>query len=287
MLESVRRCPTAPALIGLSYDAGNASRRRSYTPILISVGNTDYNGMDACICIGYMPELIVAGASSDKNVVYEAQHELRQSCIGAIIDVIEACGEGGFRCQLYGSNGHATERLLFPVLAKMEFDTKERFKFFCCARQRACAIGSGVRKGHSALRVCTHHSSRVDLAEKIQQANSGDETAAASLSRRGIHPYRRVTSLDGRKHCVIPWPGRLYFGLFSFDIIHCLFINCIGYLLDALLESMTPRQKAELDRRVRLFTPFRNIVNGETTSRVTRLSSTAYLTAENKVPSTG
>ena len=33
--------PGAPALFGVSFDAGQASRRRSYTPIMVSVGNCD------------------------------------------------------------------------------------------------------------------------------------------------------------------------------------------------------------------------------------------------------
>ena len=175
------------------------------------------------------------------------------------------------------------ESTFFPVLAKMEFDTKERYKFFCCARQRACAIGSGPRHAHSALRFCTPHVSRADLTEKVQAAAAGDDLAAQSLSRRGIHPHRQCTALLGRKHCVIPWNGRRYFGLFTFDIMHCLFINCIGYLLDALLDSMTPTVKATLDKRAKSLAPFRNPINGLTTPRVTRLSSSAYLTAENKV----
>lgn len=49
--------PRGPALIGLSWDASNATKRRSYTPILISVANCDYNGLKACACIAYLPKL--------------------------------------------------------------------------------------------------------------------------------------------------------------------------------------------------------------------------------------
>ena len=87
---------TSPALFGISYDSGNASRRRSYSPILISVGNTDYNGMDTCTCIAYMPDLQLG--SSD--AASKAMHEVRQACIGAIVDVLEAAGQFGFKCIL-------------------------------------------------------------------------------------------------------------------------------------------------------------------------------------------
>ena len=119
---------TSPALFGLSYDSVQASKRRSYTPILVSVGNTDYSGMEACICVGYMPSIQCGD---------DARHELRQRCMSAIIDVIESCGVHGFKCVL-----DETERVLFPVLARMEFDTKEKYKFFCCARQHVCCARS-------------------------------------------------------------------------------------------------------------------------------------------------
>ena len=158
MRKACSKCPagTAPALFGLGYDSGQASRRRSYTPVLISVGNSDYCGRESCVCIAYMPEIVIKGAAQNLDVAKEAMHELRQACIGAIVDVIEACAEHGFKCVLSEelSNGQHrdAEQILFPVLARMEFDTKERYKFFCCAKQRACGIGSGPRDGHSALR---------------------------------------------------------------------------------------------------------------------------------------
>ena len=102
MREACRKCSppqSAPALIGLSYDSGNASKRRSYTPIIVSVKNTDYCGMNSCVCIAYMPE-IDCGASVKQEILKDIMHDLRQACIGAIVDVIEACGQHGFRCML-------------------------------------------------------------------------------------------------------------------------------------------------------------------------------------------
>ena len=86
-----------PALIGVSYDSGQASRRRSYTPILVSIGNTDYCGLEACVCIGYMPTLPKYVL---KKHVQDAMHELTQTCIGAIFEVVESCAEEGFECSL-------------------------------------------------------------------------------------------------------------------------------------------------------------------------------------------
>lgn len=170
----------------------------------------------------------------------------------------------------------------------MEFDTKERTKFFCCARERGCAIGSGLRIGHSALRHCTPHTSRPDLPVKrrlVSDANASStdrEAAADSLSRRGIHPFRRCTGIEHLQHSVIHWPGRIYFGLFAYDRMHHIYINCIGYLLDTLIDLMTPRMMMELDRRGKMLPPFRK-EDGTTTRRAKKLSSSAFLTAEMKV----
>ncbi len=181
-----------PALFGLSWDAGNASKRRSYTPIVISVGNTDYCGLHACICIAYMPKLPLTSQelSSDEGV--RARHELMQACAKAIVDVVEKCAKNGFKCILHGE-----EWWLFPVLARMEFDTKERSKFFALARERACGIGSGPRQGHSVLRRCTSHASRNDLRKR------NTVSAEQSVHRRGLHSHHQCTAIQGLRVCVM------------------------------------------------------------------------------------
>ena len=87
----------------------------------------------------------------------------------------------------------------------------------------------------------------------------------------------------GLSHSIIRWPGRIYHGLFSFDVMHCLYINMIGYLQDAFLDLLTLGQQKRLDSRVVTFTPFRNPQTGYTTKRVTSLSSIGYMSAEQRV----
>ena len=281
--------PTGPALFGLSWDGGNASTRQSHSPILISVGNTDYGGHKVCICVGYMPRLNLSKKDAKTDLGQQAIHELKQACAKAIIDVIESCVRHGFKCLLNG-----TEWLLFPVLSKMEFDTKERYRFFGCARERACGIGSGPRQGHSTLRQCTPHSSRHDLSRKRKIASgvTPPGTAVAdsliaeatdSLSRRGIHPLHRCTALESLRYSVIRWPGRIHYGLFTFDVLHIIYSNYIMYLQDALLSNLSPSLKKELDRRVCSFTSFRKPHDGSTSTKVTSLTNTAYMSAERRV----
>ena len=284
MREACRQVPTEPALMGISYDSGNASKRRSYIPIILSVANTDSRCMDSATCIAYMPDFKLNHTHAHRNS-QEAMHRLRQACIGAIVDVIEACGQDGFEC-LVMEDGTQKKKLLFPVICRMEFDTKERYKFFCCSKQHACGIGSGPRQGHSALRRCTPHSSRADLPAKrracADETSADFDDATESLKRRGIHPTRQCTALMGRTYSLLEWPGRIHFGLFAYDILHVLYLNCIGYLIDGLLDSMTKTQKRELDRRAQTLLSFRT-PEGRSTKRVNNLSITGYLSAEMKV----
>ena len=139
-------------------------------------------------------------------------------------------------CLLYVMvfSGTREDWLLFPVLARMEFDTKERTKFFGLSRERACGIGSGPRKSCSALRPCTPHSD-TSAREDLDRLRMIDEVGKLSdlensLKRRGLHPHLTCTALTGKRPSLIRWSGRIYCGLFAYDVLHCLYLNCIGYL---------------------------------------------------------
>lgn len=205
--------------------------------------------------------------------------------------VIENSAQHGFKCTLNGVHW-----CLYPVIAKMEFDTKERYRFFACARERACGIGSGPRQSHSTLRTCTPHSSRHDLGRKRKIASgvappgtpaddidATIDAAASSLKRRGIHPRHQCTALQTLRHAVLRWPGRIHYGLFTFDVLHIINSNYVMYLQDALLSILTPTSKKELDRRVQSFTSFRKPHDGSTSTKVSSLTQTAYISAELRV----
>ena len=88
------KLPRGPALFGISWDGGAASKRRSYTPIIVSCGNTDSASCDTCQCIGYMP---VIRGDTDSDV----RRILVQRCIGAVVKVINDSAESGFTCTLH------------------------------------------------------------------------------------------------------------------------------------------------------------------------------------------
>lgn len=179
---------------------------------------------------------------------------------------------------------------MFPVLAKMEFDTKERTKFFALARERACAIGSGPRKGRSVFRKCTPHASRQSLKRKrqmidgvVQASDIEVVLAQRSVKRKGLHPSHRCTALSKCQHVFIKWPGRIYHGLFAFDVMHILYINWIKYLQETLLSTLTKTQQKLIDQRVRSFSPFLTPDDGTTSRNVTSLSRIGYMSAEARV----
>jgi hypothetical protein len=107
--------------------------------------------------------------------------------------------------------------------------------------------------------------------------------ASDSLLRRGLHPRLQCTALQRCQHSIIRWPGRLYHGLFAFDVMHTVYINYIGYLQDVLLSLLPPIAQRTLDSRVLKFTSFRNPHDGTSSKRVTSLTSIGYMTAELRV----
>ena len=87
------KLPRGPALFGISWDAGNASKRRSYTPVIVSVGNTDSASSDTCCCIAYLPTL-------PDHVDSDVRRVMVQRCIGAILKVLHQSASRGFTCIL-------------------------------------------------------------------------------------------------------------------------------------------------------------------------------------------
>ena len=108
--------------------------------------------------------------------------------------------------------------------------------------------------------------------------------SAKCLRRRGLHPLHECTAiLDDCSNATLSIPGRLFGGLFAYDIMHTVFIGAIGYLLEAILDLLTPSQKSQLDSRSNKLSPLRNTVTGTSARRINKVSQLAYLSAEQKV----
>jgi len=117
-----------PMLVGVSFDGGNLNKTTSACPFAVTVGNTDYGGMDAAATIMYMPSLEVVGANRDTERFRLARHHLYQEIVVSVVGVIERSQPNGVACFLpTGGQGEEQAWTLLPVVAAAQFDTKERY----------------------------------------------------------------------------------------------------------------------------------------------------------------
>lgn len=116
-----------PMLLGISFDGGNLNRTSCACPFCVTVGNTNYGGLDAGATIMYMPNLEVVGANRDTERFRLAQHHLYQEIVASVVDVVERAQTNGVVCSLPTGTGNKEETwTLLPVVAAAQFDTKER-----------------------------------------------------------------------------------------------------------------------------------------------------------------
>jgi len=117
-------------LVGVSFDAGNLNKTSSACPFAVTVGNTDYGGMEAATTIMYMPYLEVVGANRETERFRLARHHLYQEIVTSVVGVIERTQRNGVLCSLPTvDNGEEQSWTLLPVVAAAQFDTKERYHF--------------------------------------------------------------------------------------------------------------------------------------------------------------
>ena len=120
-----------PMLIGISFDAGNINRTSSACPFAVTVGNTNYGGLDAAATIMYMPNLEVVGANRDTERFRLARHHLYQEIVVSVVGVVERAQRNGVVCSLpTGPRKEQETWTLLPVVAAAQFDTKERYTWY-------------------------------------------------------------------------------------------------------------------------------------------------------------
>ena len=188
----------------------------------------------ACIgAVGYMPVIQV-----DKEVknYTEAKNHVIQTCIGHILDHIEAYALHGFKCTIGG-----TEMLLFPRLGGMALDTMERYKYFGLRSVRACGI-CRLRKGRSVTRKASRHD-----PEHVQTLLDSATSAAGAaerqrsqekLKRHGLNFNRRCHLHDHAQNCLVNisrYHPSLCAGLCRYEAMHVYFIGFCSWLLETLV----------------------------------------------------
>ena len=122
----------------------------------------------------------------------------------------------------------------------------------------------------------------LDTKRRLAAENGPKCSSSKSLRRRGLHPTITCSAIVG---CctTLSIPGRLFGGLFAYDIMHVVFLNAIGYLLEAIVDLLTPTVRVRLDSRSNKLSPLRNPVTGKSVRRIAKATQLSYLTAEQKV----
>ena len=165
-----------------------------------------------------------------------------------------------------------------------------RYKFFGSRSERTCGICSGPRKGRSTFRRGTPHANRWEEIKQLQHVADGGcnrnkrkrKEAQKSLERKGFHALKRCRLPERCPQSLLSIPGRVFGGLFGFDVMHTIFINWCSYFLQTVQDSLTNRMKEMLDQRLEsLWGRFRDPETGKT-SRVPKgaITSQVGLTAE-------
>ena len=190
-----------PALFGISFDGGDSGvGTRSVYPICVSALN--FNGTDFLQCglVGFVPIIQVPKSykeGSDKFAqrFQAARAHVLQTCVGAILDVLENVSRGGFTARL---GPHVLR--LHPYLVAFRVDSKERKNYFGLTSDRACAIYR-FRKGWSSLRKGTPHGKThiqrlwrlaVDTHTPPRSpARRAQKRARDKLHRHGFTPRKR------------------------------------------------------------------------------------------------
>ena len=104
---------------------------------------------------------------------------------------------------------------------------------------------------------------------KLVAENGPNCPSAQSLRRRGLHPTMTCSAIvDCCSDATLSIPGRLFGGLFAYDIMHTVFIGAIGYLLEAITDNLVQSKRTQLDSRSNQLSPFRHPVTGKCVRRI-------------------
>ena len=212
-----------------------------------------------------------------------AKQHVIQTCIGHILDRIEAFACYGFKC-IIGD----TEHLLFARLGAMALDTMERYKYFGLRSVRTCGI-CRLRKGRSVTRDATRHNPQ-QVANLLQRAETGPanerKQCRETLLRHGIDPKKRCTLRAHARHCLVHvsrYQPSLCAGLCRYEAMHVYFIRFCSWLLETLVYLVPKSKYQAVSQATKLCWQFRDTTTGKTHPRLQSIIRLAYYTAEKRV----
>ena len=224
---------------------------RSASPICVQVMNCNAGSKDAVGLLAYVPKIEASEGATETTKYEDAKHYVLQECIGQIIRCIENRSKHGFRCSVDG-----VTRLLFPRLAAMSLDTKERVKYFGQRSDRSCGF-CRLRNGRSLLRGCKRQDPDIlnllfrwatmdaDTRIKISQR----ARARASLLRHGWNYKKKCRLLQFASTCLVnvsQFPELPYGALCHFERMHTFFIAYCDYLMDLLVSLVLPDTRSKV-----------------------------------------
>ena len=208
-----------------------------------------------------------------------------QTCIGYVLDCIEARAQHGFTCAIGGK-----KMFLFPRIGAMSLDTIERVKYFGLANVSRCGI-CRRRKGRSAMRTATAHCVQ-EITNMYDAANAPDTNTRAGqrhrkrarerLHRHGFD-YKKRCRLTDHAGCCLVQGNRLFAGLCRFERMHVYYIGYCSYLMELLIECVPKQSYAAVHKVVQACHQFRDPFTGKTHPRLPYVLKLTHLTAERRV----
>lgn len=278
------------ALFNLNWDGGSLGfGSRSSKPVHVQVMNTNSMHTDTVGLVGYIPKLDVpAGYHTHQNYV-DANNHVLQTCIGFLLDNIEARAKYGFQCTM----GEET-MFFFARLGVMSLDTPERVKYFGLRNNHSCGM-CRKRNGRSNARVSTFHNPSVIERLLDTACNEDVQGQLQRTSRKRAREKLLRHGLDYKKRCrlgkhvkvalvrVDDFGDRMFGGLCRYERMHVYFINYCTYLLDLLVKSVGKAQFGLVSKVIKQCHQFRDPETGVTHPRLPNLLKMTHLTAERRV----
>ena len=250
--------------------------------------NTNSMSTTAVGLLGYLPFIEVAEGYKQHKDYQSARAHVLQTCIGYILEMIEAQARHGFKCSI----GNTTMSI-FPRVGTMSLDTVERVKYFGLKNISSCGI-CRRRKGRSATRSATTHCPNT-IAELYTIANIDARTRDAQhlrkrardqLGRHGLEYSKRCRVADILKHSLVEIPKygpRLYGGLCRYERMHVYFIGYCTYCMELLIDLVPKAHYVDVHNVVKSCQQFRDPFTGRTHPRLPYLLKMTHLTAERRV----
>ena len=211
-----------------------------------------------------------------------------QTCIGHVLDCIEARARHGFRCTI------DNERMLFfPRVGAIGIDTPERVKYFGLRSVRSCGI-CRLRKGRSVMRVATRHDGGV-IRTLYDRATANVRTRPLQRRRKRARETLKRHGLDYKKRCrlmehascslvrIDKFGETLFAGLVRYERMHIYFIGYCNYLMELLIPCVSKAHYAQVLKVVKACHQFWDPVTGATHPRLPYLLKMTHLTAERRV----